>query len=155
MRTASAHRFSRIVDFEAMHMVFFPARNLSPNLLAPNLTMGSRLPSFKMSTRFFGCRQCHADNLPRMPRWNLPRLRLPRHPGRLSAWHCRHPKKRVDISNEGKQEPIVRLGARRLGNRFEGSIYFGTDERGKFVRIVSKCAFCCNPEDRSPPEAGA
>ena len=54
--------------------------------------------------------------------------------------HCRHPKKRVDISNEGKREPIVRLGARRLGDRFEGSIYFGTDERGQFV--MSSLFFC-------------
>ena len=27
----------------------------------------------------------------------------------------------------------MRLGARRLADRFEGSIYFGTDECGKFV----------------------
>ena len=49
--------------------------------------------------------------------------------------HCRHPKTRVDIANEGKREPIVRLGARRSVDRFEGSIYmyFGTDECGKFV----------------------
>ena len=54
--------------------------------------------------------------------------------------HCRHPKKRVGISNEGKREPIVRVGARRAGDRVEGSRYFGTDECGQFV--MSSLFFC-------------
>ena len=56
------------------------------------------------------------------------------------AWRCRHPKKHVDISNEGKREPIVRLGARRLGDRFEGRVYFGADECRTFV--MSSLFFC-------------
>ena len=37
--------------------------NLSPNLLAPNLTVGSHLPSFQMSTRFFGSYRLRPDYL--------------------------------------------------------------------------------------------
>ena len=40
---------------------------------------------------------------------------------------CRH----FELRQMGAR--IIRLGARRLGNRFEGSTYFGTDECGKFV----------------------
>ena len=50
--------------------------SLSPNLLAPNLPLGSRLPSFEMSTRFFGCRQHQVSNLQSSSK--LPR-RLGRH----------------------------------------------------------------------------